>query len=150
MIPEMFTAQSISTITGQYLDQIPVFKIDTTMPQSIPDNARKQVLWSVFQPLVLYLVDQGFTGLAEIRSPESVLNTVVGRTELQLDESLVQVIRDQYCERTPNGPAIDWLEESLRISLADGTHPLKKLSQEVTGKLSTRAKQELTTLGFAS
>lgn len=145
---EIYESQPLSVITGQYLDQISAFKINTTMSQAAPDNAKRQVLRNLFQPVILYLVDQGYAALAETWSPESVLKTVVGRTELQLDEDLVRAIRDQYCERTPDTPVIDWLAESLRISLADGTHPLKKLSQAVTGKLSDKARIELTKMGM--
>ncbi len=144
----MPNTQSLSVIANQYLDNIPVFKMNATQPQTTPDNARRQVLRSMFQPLVLYFVDHGDTSISESRSPESILNTVVGTAGLQLDESLVKEIKEQYREPTSSEQAKDWLKESLEISLADDTHPIKKLSQIVTGKLSENARKELTRLSI--
>ncbi len=144
----MLNTQSLSVIANKCLDNIPVFTMNAIQPQTTPDNARRQVLRSMFQPLVLYLVDHGNTSTSKSRSPESILNTVVGTAELQLDENLVREIREQYHEPMANEQARDWLKESLEISLADDTHPIKKLSQIVTGKLSENARKELMRLSI--
>lgn len=140
----MVKTQLLSVITNQYLGAVPVFRVDIIKPPTDADNAKRQVLRSLFQPLVLYLVDHGHTVEAGDLSPETILNTVIGRTELQLDEQLVQEVKERYGQRTSNQPARDWLQESLEISLADETHLIKRLSQTVTGKLSEKARAELT------
>lgn len=148
MISEMSIIQPLSIIANQYLDNIPVFKMDASLSQDAPDNARRQVLRSIFQPLVLYLVDQGNTALAENQSPESILNTVIDTTELQLDEKIVGEIRGKYKPSSATEPGIDWLQESIAITLNGDAHPIERLSQAVTGKLSEKARQELAKMGL--
>lgn len=148
MMTEISTTPQLSPIVSQCLDNISAFKIDTTIPQAHPDNTRRQVLRTLFQPMVFYLVDNGHTFAGESVSPEAILNTIIERPELQLDERIIREIREKYKQPSTAEPVMDWLQESMKITLTGNAHPIERLSQIVTGKLSEKARQELATMGL--
>lgn len=148
MIQEsMTTPVPLSQLTEDCLDKIPGFKLDLNKPSNDIDNTRRSVLRAIFRPIALYCIDRGQTP-ETFQSPEDMIHSVLGESVLELSAELRQELASRYGQQRTDKSQLDWFKEAAKISLTGNTHPLDRLSQMVVGKLSDKAKQELTKASF--
>lgn len=137
--------RDLSTITEQYLDVLPVFKMEDAEPDAEFVNARKNVLRSQFRPIMMYLLSKNALPVQEgvALTPEVIIGNALNQPELGFEQQLTEAIKQKYFQQQSGEHPRDWIEEAFNMSMEGKSHPLTKLMQRVIGKMSPELKQQL-------
>jgi len=134
----------LETIIEKQLEKILPLKINDDLSRSHPVNNSKEIIRSVLRPLLMYLNERGFE-IVNLNFPGEVITKVAHDQAAHLDLNLVSQLEEYNTKENR-----DWVLEATVMSIELDNHPLFKLRNQITGRLSQASIKALTRKGAES